>query len=42
LTKKKVEIQNCQNWLHDLVKALVADGITPPEAITVLNNAPKN
>ncbi|KAK4691335.1 hypothetical protein P7C71_g5640, partial [Lecanoromycetidae sp. Uapishka_2] len=38
----KVQLQNCQTWLKKVVEALIAAGIFPAEALTVIDGAPKN
>ncbi|TDL30184.1 hypothetical protein BD410DRAFT_893314 [Rickenella mellea] len=39
---KRVEIQNCQTWLRELVVGLVAAEIFPESSIVAMDNAPKN
>lgn len=40
--RKRVEIKNCQTWIHDAVKALVEAGVMDHTALQNVENAPKN
>jgi hypothetical protein len=40
--RRRVEIQNCQTWLKDVVAALVQSGLIHESAIQIISDAPKN
>ncbi|KAF2434037.1 hypothetical protein EJ08DRAFT_668629 [Tothia fuscella] len=40
--RQRVQINNCQTWLRQVVAALVEKNIMPSEALTIVDNAPKN
>ena len=40
--RKRVEIKNCQTWIHDAVKALVEAGVMDHTALQNVENAPKD
>jgi len=37
----KIEIRNCQSWLREYVVALVEKEILEPDALDVVDSAPK-
>jgi hypothetical protein len=40
--RRRVEIQNCQTWLKDVVAALVQNELIHESAIQIISDAPKD
>ncbi|KAF2834879.1 hypothetical protein M501DRAFT_989447 [Patellaria atrata CBS 101060] len=40
--RERVQIQNCQTWLREVVESLVQKNVIGEEALQTLENAPKN
>ncbi|KAF2681241.1 hypothetical protein K458DRAFT_420760 [Lentithecium fluviatile CBS 122367] len=40
--RRRVEIQNCQTWLREVVAALVREGVMEEAALRIIDSAPKN